>query len=177
MRHLWLALVGLLVAFPAVAQVPGGDPSSGIPMRQDIRPLGVQMGHNSVLGMPAYIEADQCRQAGCIIVINKSPGYDITEFYLNDGKRDTARTPVWGENQFQGFALHYNRAVWTPKPGKMKCSLLVRVVMRDKDSAKTTSNVRPLSLCDMPKGGFAVLEVEASPKGEIIVGPGQAVSP
>lgn len=175
----FLAAAALLVApLAAHAQVRGGDPMGGVPLPQDVRPLGVQMGmyHGSALALPAYVEGDQCGRIGCIIVINKSPGFDVTQFYVNDGKRDPAGTVDWGFNQFDGFALHSNRAVWTPRPNKMKCTISVRVVLRDKGSGEEVEGVEPFDMCALRGRGFAVLEI-AYNRGKAEVGPPSEAKP
>jgi hypothetical protein len=152
-----LAAIGIPAT--AHAQMRGGDRESGLPMPQDIRPMGVQMGMYG--GMPpAHFEADQCGQQGCIIVINKSPVYDVAQLYINDGKRDAVGETDWGANQFQGFSLHSNKAVWTPRPRKMNCALSVRVVLRHRETNAEVEGVQPFDLCTMPKRGFAVLEIQ-----------------
>lgn len=162
MRRLVLGLAfGLLAAVPAHAQMRSCDPSGYIPCMQDIRPRGGQM--------PAYFESDQCGKIGCIIVINKSPGYDVTQFYVNDGKRDAANAPMWGYNQFQSFVLNPNRAVWTPRPLKMKCALTVKVVLRDRATKEEVEGVQAFDLCDMKDRGFAVFEIALARPGEVII--------
>ena len=173
-----LAAAAFALGMPgiAAAQGAGGDPQCGIPLRQDIRPLGVQL---AVYRGPgeyiAHFEKDQCGREGCLIVINKSPAFDISQLYINDGAVDVHGVPIWGANQFQGFSLHSNRAVWTPRPRKMKCDVMVRVVLRRQDSPAEMESVQPLDLCDMPKAGFAVLEVQADnpdSRGRVTIGDG-----
>jgi hypothetical protein len=165
MRRLVFGLAfGLLAAVPAHAQIRScSDPY--IPCMQDIRPMGVQMRAH----MPASFEGDQCGKLGCIIVINKSPGFDITQFYINDGKRDSADAPVWGYNQFKGFALYPNRAVWTPRPLKMKCGLTVRVVLRNRETREEVEGVQAFDLCRQPDRGFAVFEIALARPGQVIL--------
>ncbi|NML04836.1 hypothetical protein [Sphingomonas sp. G-3-2-10] len=152
-------LAAIAIPATAQAQMRGGDPDSHLPMAQDLRPMGVQMGMYG--GMPpAHFEADQCGGQGCIIVINKSPVYDVAQFYINDGKRDPAGQVAWGANQFQGFSLHSNKAVWTPRPRKMNCMLNIRVVLRHRETDALVEGVQPFDLCTMPKRGFAVLEIQ-----------------
>jgi hypothetical protein len=165
MRKLLFGLgFGLFAAVPAHAQMRScSDPY--IPCMQDIRPMGVQMRAH----MPAYFEGDQCGKIGCIIVINKSPGFDITQFYINDGKRNKANAPLWGYNQFKSFALNPNRAVWTPRPLKMKCALTVKVVLRDRATKEEVEGVQAFDLCDMKDRGFAVFEIALARPGEVII--------
>ena len=156
-------LLALLAPFPALAQVRGGDPQGGVPLPQDIRPM-----HTA---LPAYFEADQCGKAGCIIVINKAAAYDVTQFYINDGKRD-GNVVVWGANQFQGIYLRPNRALWTPRPEKMKCTAMVRVVLRNRETQQEAETIQPFNLCDMPRRGFAVLQIDYH-DASVVLEPGQ----
>jgi hypothetical protein len=174
-----LTLLALAFGAPgiAVAQVAGGDSlqSGGIPHRQDIRPLGIQMGMYNSGEYTAHFEKDQCGREGCLIVINKSQAFDIAQLYINDGAVDAHGVPVWGANQFQGFSLRSNRALWTPRPRKMKCDVMVRVVMRRHDSSMELESIQPIDLCNMPKAGFAVLEVQAEDpdaRGRVTIGDG-----
>jgi hypothetical protein len=166
MRKLLFGLgFGLIAALPAQAQVMRSCSDPYIPCMQDIRPIGVQMHAR----LPAGIEGDQCGKAGCIIVINKSAGYDITQFYVNDGKRDAANAPVWGYNQFEKFSLDPMRAVWTPRPRKMKCALTVKVVLRDRKTKEEVEGVQEFDLCGMKDRGFAVFEIALARPGEVIL--------
>ncbi len=173
-----LILAALALGAPGVAsaQVGGGEriDQGGVPMRQDIRPMGFQNHrYRSGYEYTAHFEASQCGKPGCLIVINKSSAFDVAQLYINDGKVDAHGVPVWGENQFQGFSLQSNRAVWTPKPRKMQCMVMVRVVLRHHDSKAETEGVQPFDLCAMPKEGFAVLEIQAEDpdaRGRVILG-------
>lgn len=165
MRDIRLALTAIAaLAAPSVAsaQVGGGDPGAGIPFRQDIRPMGFQQGrYKSGFEYTAHFEADQCKAMGCIIVLNRSSNFDVTEFYINDGDVDSRGVPDWGENQFQGFHLDPRKAVWTVRPGKMKCETLVRVVMRSRTTREEREGIQVLDMCAMSrKGGFATLSVD-----------------
>jgi hypothetical protein len=157
-------LLALLAPLPALAQMRGGDPQGAVPLPQDIRPRHTPL--------PAYFEADQCGKAGCLIVINKAAAYDVTQFYINDGQRD-GNVVVWGANQFQGIYLRPNRALWTPRPDKMKCALMVRVVLRNRDTKEEAETIQPFNLCQMPKRGFAVLQIRYAEAGNVILEPGQ----
>ena len=172
--RLMLATLALGAPGVAAAQVGGGDnlQSGGVPHHQDIRPMGVQMAMYTS-EYTAHFEKDQCGREGCIIIVNKSPAFDIAQLYINDGKTDAHGVPIWGANQFQGFNLHSNRAVWTPKPRKMNCEVTVRVVMHRRDSELEMEGVQPLNLCNMPKAGFAVFEIQADDpdaKGRVTIG-------
>jgi hypothetical protein len=166
MRKLLFGLFfAAVAALPAQAQVMRSCSDPYIPCMQDIRPIGVQMRAT----LPAFFErGDQCGQAGCIIVINKSPGFDVTQFYINDGKRE-AGLPVWGYNQFNKFALNPNRAVWTPRPRKMKCALSVKVVLRDRKTNEEVEGIQAFDLCGLPDRGFAVFEIALAAQGEVIL--------
>lgn len=165
------ALAAIAMPATAHAQMRGGDRDGGMPMPQDMRPMGVQMGMYRGVP-PAHFEADQCGSHGCIIVINKSPVYDVAQLYINDGKRDATGETDWGANQFQGFSLHSNKAVWTPRPRKMNCVLRVRVVLRHRGTKAEVTGVQPFDLCEMPKRGFAILEIQLqdpNAEGRVIV--------
>ena len=165
MTKLGLALMTIAaVAAPGTtqAQVRGGEPmgqGGGIPLPQDIRPLGVQQGRYVSGEYTAHFEADQCKNFGCIIVVNRSDTAEVTEFYINDGKVDARGIPNWGADQFTGFHLSPSHAVWTVRPRKMKCDTVVRVVLREPKSGKETEAVQHLDMCRLPKSGFTVLAI------------------
>lgn len=177
MRLALTALVALAAPGVAQAQVGGGEPmgpnSGGVfPLRQDIRPMGFQTGrYKSGFEYTAHFEADECKTFGCIVVVNKSASVEVVQFYINDGDVDSRGVPDWGANQFQGFHLDPNRAVWTPRPRKMKCESVVRVVLRDPKTGKQSEGIERMDLCKMPKTGFAVLEIQGD-SGRVILEPG-----
>ena len=167
MRYAWLALTAtaaLAVPGVAQAQVGGGErvDLGGVPLRQDIRPMGFQQGrYRSGFEYTAHFEADQCKRMGCIIVVNRSSNFEVTEFYINDGDVDSRGVPDWGVNQFQGFHLDPSRAVWTVRPLKMNCETLVRVVMTSRATKEEREGIQVLDMCAMSrKGGFATLTVD-----------------
>jgi hypothetical protein len=131
-------------------------------MRQDIRPMGFQQHrYRSGFEYTAHFEADQCKQAGCIIIVNKSANFDVTQFFLNDGDVDSRGVPVWGLNQFEGFHLDPGRAMWTVRPLKMNCETLVRFVLRNRTTKEESEGIQTFNMCAMSKkGGFATLSVE-----------------
>lgn len=172
-----VAIAALTVPGIALAQVRGGEQigrGGAYPLPQDIRPIGFQQ-HRYASGYEdtAHFEADQCKRAGCIIVVNKSATLDVTQFFINDGKIDTRGVPDWGADQFQGFRLEPSRAVWTVRPNKMKCETVVRVVLRDPKSGEETEAIRRLDMCSMRKSGFAILEIQGNGP-RVILEPGTA---
>lgn len=182
MTKLGLALVTIAaLAAPGVAQaqVRGGQQigqGGAYPLPQDIRPMGFQQ-HRYASGYEdtAHFEADQCKQFGCIIVVNKSATLDVTGFFINDGKIDTRGVPDWGADQFQGFSLSPSRAVWTVRPNKMKCDTVVRIVLRDPKSGEENEAIQHFDMCSMPKSGFAILEVQGDGP-RVILEPGAAAT-
>ena len=180
MGDMRLALAAIaLLATPGVAQaqVGGGErvDLGGVPLRQDIRPMGFQQGrYKSGFEYTAHFEADQCKQMGCIIVVNRSANFEVTEFFINDGDVDSRGAPLWGHNQFQGFHLDPGRAVWTVRPRKMNGETLVRIVLENRETKETSEGIQLLDMCAMSKkGGFAVVNVEGE-EGRVILENGKA---
>ncbi|MCW3848822.1 hypothetical protein OF829_16410 [Sphingomonas sp. LB-2] len=164
-----ITAAGVALALPGVAQaqVRGGEqmgPGRGgvFPLPQDIRPIGFQQ-HRYASGFEytAHFEADQCEKLGCMIVVNRSKTFEVTEFYINDGDIDARGVPVWGRNQFKGFHLDPSRAVWTVRPRSMKCMTLVRVVLRERGTDREVEAIQPFDMCDKPRDGFAMIQVQA----------------
>lgn len=176
--RLTLAVIAAL-AVPAVAeaQVGGGErvDLGGVPLRQDIRPMGFQQGrYRSGFEYTAHFEADQCKQMGCIVVINRSANFEVTEFFINNGDIDARGVPLWGYNQFQGFHLDPGRAVWTVRPRKMNCQTLVRVTLEHRKTKALSEGIQVLDMCEMSKkGGFAIVNVEGE-EGRVILENGKA---
>lgn len=157
-----VAIVALGLPATAQAQIGGGDPESGIPFRQDMRPMGFQQGrYKSGFEYTAHFEEDQCKRLGCIIVLNRSVTFDVTEFYITDGEVDSRGVPLWGYNQFEGFRLSPSKAMWTVRPLKMKCEALVRVVMTNRATREAREGIQRFDMCAMSKkGGFATLNID-----------------
>ncbi|MEZ0243128.1 MAG: hypothetical protein ACAH11_07105 [Sphingomonas sp.] len=162
-----VAIAAMAVPGLAQAQVRGGEPmgpnqGGAIPLPQDIRPMGFQQHrYRSGFEYTAHFEEDQCKQLGCIIVVNKSANFEITEFFINDGDIDSRGLPLWGANQFQGFHLDPGHAVWTVRPRKMNCETLVRVVLENRKTKEKSEGIEVVDLCAMSKkGGFAILNIQ-----------------
>ena len=179
MTKLGLALVAIAALTApgiALAQVRGGQQigqGGAYPLPQDIRPMGIQQNRYTSSVDAAHFEADQCKQFGCIIVVNKSASLDVTQFFINDGKVDTRGIPDWGADQFKGFRLSPSRAVWTVRPNKMKCDTVVRIVLRDPKSGEENEAIQHFDMCGMPKSGFAILEIQGDGP-RVILEPGAA---
>lgn len=161
----------------AQAQVRGGQQigqGGAYPLPQDIRPMGFQQNrYRDGYEYTAHFEADQCKQFVCIIVVNKSANADVTQFYINDGDMDSRGVPDWGADQFKGFRLSPSRAVWTVRPGTMKCDTVVRVVLHDPKSGADSEAIQHFDMCGIPKSGFAILEIQGDGQ-RVILEPGVA---
>jgi hypothetical protein len=168
MRKLLILAAALTVPVMAHAQVGGGDPFDGVPRPQDIRPMGVQMGYGGGGALMVGKEPDRRCLQGCIVVINRASTFDLTELYINDGKHNKRGEPVWGNNQMHGTKLYGGKAVWTPKPYDMKCTLEVRAVLRRHNAREQVEGVYPVDLCAMTKDGFAVINLRVSEPQVII---------
>jgi len=180
MTKLSLALAtiaALAVPGMAQAQVRGGEQigqGGAYPLPQDMRPMGFQQHrYQSGFEYTAHFEADQCKELGCIIVVNKSATVEVTEFYINDGKIGERGIPDWGKDQFTGFRLAPGRAVWTVRPGKMKCDTVVRIVLRDPKSHEEHEAIEHFDMCSIPRSGFAILEIQGD-GARVILEPGTA---
>lgn len=93
-------------------------------------------------------QQDLCWQMGCLVIVNESQTYQVTDFRLREKRRDGSL--VWGSNQF-GQPLQPRRATFRFKSGGADtCAMPVKFVMRkpkthDKFEFETT-----ISLCSSP---------------------------
>ncbi|WP_152569406.1 MULTISPECIES: hypothetical protein [Sphingomonas] len=170
MQRKWFVLLGAVMALaatPAAAQVvdPGdpmggdGDSTGGL-----VTGNAEEVAHSMLLGMQLEKkQQDLCWEMGCLVIVNESPTYEVTQFLVQDPRRGR-----WSDNQF-GAPLRPKSATFRFKSGGPDaCDLPVRFQLRNPTTkAKLTLDGR-LTLCKQPQRDSLVRIRVLTPTVEVL---------
>jgi hypothetical protein len=142
----WLSAL----AGPAAAQVVDpGDPTtgSGDTIGGLVTGNAEDVAHAMLNSMRlAKQQQDLCWELGCLVIVNESPTYEVTQFLVQDRRRGGG----WSDNQF-GAPLKPKSATFRFKSGGADtCDLPVRFVLRNPRTREKTTLDGRLELCKSP---------------------------
>ena len=111
------------------------------------------------------VQRDLCAELGCLMIVNESKNYEVTEFYARttspDGKLE------WSPNQF-GRPLYPKRATWRFKTGGAdSCDVLVKFTLRNPKTKDTLQFETRTSLCSGPHNDSLVRIRAVVPQVEV----------
>jgi hypothetical protein len=96
-------------------------------------------------------QRDLCLQYGCLVIVNESTSYRITEFRVRESAKDG--TLRWSDNQFRqfGVSLYPKKATFFFKTGKPEtCDWPVMFVLKDLKRRDSISVEGRAALCSSP---------------------------